>query len=82
MRENYAGVLQAFTSQARKGQHSVRFIHAAFRAGITKLADVELVREGVFSKCRCTCGLIFNLLGNQKCPKIPECNFTEVLICP
>jgi len=54
----------------------------SFRAGITKLADVELVRESIFSECRHTHGLIFNLLGNWKCPKILECNFTAVLICP
>lgn len=66
----------------KKGQNSVRFIRMAFRAGITKLADVVVAWESVFSKSRHTRRLIFNLLRNWKCPKIPECNFIEFLICP
>lgn len=75
-------MLWAFTLQAWKWQNSVRFIQIAFTGAITKLADVEVVRKSRFSKCRYARGLIFNLLGNWKYPKISACNVAEVLMCP
>jgi len=36
--------LQAFALGAQKGQNYIRFIQMAFRAGVSKLTDVEVVR--------------------------------------
>lgn len=56
-------LLQAFALEAQKRQNSIRIIQMAFRAGVTKLTDVEVVRNSRFSKQGHVRGLIFNLLG-------------------